>query len=279
MDLLSSDIHVTISEFLNKTDVIHFASTCKTIKNNLGLVTFYDSFSYNFEKSYRWNGSYNNGDREMYWFHLTPNILKSKKIHTIRFRCAWKDQGWGNRKGRLIIREDSAKNQYTNNNGQANLVGHKIFETNIAEHQYTSLKIHFQPEPGKTYTMSYVVGGGGGHELCIKNPKVSMLIYNGQRLDDVSSILIHHPSLSPLLSSRFGIKTMVGAIDILIQKQDAYFLSIFLDIGVDATDLDLLKSMKDFLILLDIFRQENIPNVLPNISPDDDIDSYAFSDY
>ncbi len=91
------------------------------------------------------------------------------KVKSFRASVEWKDQGWGNRKGRLmvkLIRRDSGEKVIVENN---NIFG-------IADHEWTksSCKLVDNPvvrlaEPGDFYRFERNAGGGGGHSLSVKN--------------------------------------------------------------------------------------------------------------
>ena len=160
---LPSGIKQFITSFLNPEDALAFATTSMNIKEDLGLRVTNNSYGLT---NQNWYGGYADGHMERIWFRCIP--ISQVQIHTIQFVCDFKDQGWGNRKGRLYIREDKSKNNYD---------GTIVARSLIAEHHKTSLKLTFQPKPGKNYTMCYEVGGGGGHELIVKNPCFRQLLY------------------------------------------------------------------------------------------------------
>jgi hypothetical protein len=84
----------------------------------------------------------------------------------MEFRFAWNDQGWGNRKGRLyvaLIRDGTA-------------VAWKCLQKGVAPHHEEKLSIHITDDdvcteslPGDQLAIYFHVGGGGGHELFVKD--------------------------------------------------------------------------------------------------------------
>mmetsp|Transcript_23711 Transcript_23711/g.35172 ORF Transcript_23711/g.35172 Transcript_23711/m.35172 type:complete len:176 (-) Transcript_23711:194-721(-) len=154
-----------ITGFLEVSDALSFQSTCKTLKNiiNLG---FRDMELQDFHES----GPYHDYMLRR-WVEINPIMVRSD-VHSMIFSCEYKDQGWGNRKGKIYIteKEDGFSNDVYD-------IGAKIAESPTAEHRTRRLVLKFRPKPGATYAISYFVGGGGGHELFITNAKVKSVAY------------------------------------------------------------------------------------------------------
>ena len=168
--LIPSGITKQIASFLHPKDALAFASTSKKMKKDLGLkMTVTSSYGLTNQK---WTSGYGyDGNMERIWFRCIP--LSQIQIHTIQFMCDYKDQGWGNRKGELYIREDKSQNNYD---------GNIVARSPIAEHHETALKLSFQPKSGKKYTMCYQIGGGGGHVLYVNNPCFRQLLYTDEEI-------------------------------------------------------------------------------------------------
>mmetsp|Transcript_16567 Transcript_16567/g.24769 ORF Transcript_16567/g.24769 Transcript_16567/m.24769 type:complete len:705 (-) Transcript_16567:44-2158(-) len=92
--------------------------------------------------------------------------IKPDSKATLSFK--WRDQGWGNRKGRMRIRLVNTEN------------GDDVASTpeyGIAPHQYEEVTEHFSfnhglvrnSAKGYKFVLEVVVGGGGGHELFMKD--------------------------------------------------------------------------------------------------------------
>lgn len=78
-------------------------------------------------------------------------------------KCQWKDQGWGNQKGRLYLKPDPKRgNEY-----------HDIFGTHAPHNWQTAKATVSMSElnmlPGDSLSLCYKVGGGGGHALYAKD--------------------------------------------------------------------------------------------------------------
>ncbi len=231
--------------FLQPQDALSLSSTSKGMRKSLDLAILNDTFSHEEHlKDQRWYGRREDGGLEKTWFRFMPLFLVQDKVHTVRFSCEYKDQGWGNRKSRLFIREDKNGDNYQ---------GDIVASTPIAEHHATNVTLEFQPRPGKNYTMCFVVGGGGGHELFVRNARISTLVY-GRTIASIAS-LFQKNELVPLLNNQFGAAMMKSSIDSLIgsldrgEEQDESISSCFTDIGVDTTKKDILEAMKDFITM------------------------------
>ena len=102
-----------------------------------------------------------------------------KKVKSMRASVRWKDQGWGNRKGRLmvkLIRLDSGENRVVaENNNMFGLALHewKAATCKIVDHPVVKLS-----EPGDFYSFERNAGGGGGHSLTVKNFNVLLELRN-----------------------------------------------------------------------------------------------------
>jgi len=91
----------------------------------------------------------------------------------------WKDQGWGNRKGKLFVVAEE-KNQPYDRSSQRFGGGRLLYTSEIAPHEEHTLGITFQPKENETYHIWYVVGGGGGHSLSLFSVIIQALL-----LDDI----------------------------------------------------------------------------------------------
>merc|ERR1712038_634327 len=98
-------------------------------------------------------------------------------------------------------------------------MGDIVAETPIAEHHMTDVKLEFHPKAGKNYSMCLIVGGGGGHQLYVYNPKIVTLVY-GKKLASVAT-QFQKNSLLPLLENSFGVELMKSSIDMLIRNVDS----------------------------------------------------------
>lgn len=99
--------------------------------------------------------------------------------HTIFLKCRWKDQGWGERKGRIFVVAHSEEN--ANDNCQANEhfeSGKVVYMSPVASHSFENLSIAFSPQKSTMYHLWYIVGGGGGHLLIIEDLFAETLVFD-----------------------------------------------------------------------------------------------------
>lgn len=251
---LNSDLKKRIADYLCASDAIWFSQTCKSIHHDLDFQTMIDVYSYSryLTREHHWRPTdYHEGDTERIWFRLFPIVLKNP-IHTIRFTCYVRDQGWGNRKGKLYIRQDKNENNYK---------GDIIAESPLVDHEDRDISFQFSPEPGMKYTMCYVIGGGGGHELYVRDPEVQILYYHNRGIVDAANML-RKKDIAPIRESKFGLKLLIGAVERLIQdnksglkmpKDDALADSLA-HVGLDPYNIDQLNAMMKFLASLEAFR-------------------------
>ena len=96
-------------------------------------------------------------------------------IQGVELRFEWKDQGWGNRKGQLLLKRMREG---------AELSSH-VIEPHPAAHIWTSVRFAGSVsdgdmaccvgEPGDVFEVWRYVGGGGGHELYIRDFKMRLI--------------------------------------------------------------------------------------------------------
>ncbi|KAL3910468.1 MAG: hypothetical protein SGARI_002110, partial [Bacillariaceae sp.] len=105
---------------------------------------------------------------------------------SVVLKCQWKDQGWGNRKGRIYVVEhhdnDESRHRTETEDDDQRAIddlfegGKVVYKSPVATHDLEPLEISFVPKPAKSsdrrpprYHLWFVVGGGGGHSLTIEN--------------------------------------------------------------------------------------------------------------
>mmetsp|Transcript_12576 Transcript_12576/g.20488 ORF Transcript_12576/g.20488 Transcript_12576/m.20488 type:complete len:344 (+) Transcript_12576:61-1092(+) len=92
------------------------------------------------------------------------------ECHSICVSMSWSDQGWGNQKSHLVV--------IAGNKDTRGKQGAVVFASCIAPHSPECLEITFRPNRCHSYHLWYVVGGGGGHSLHLKNVTVQALIFD-----------------------------------------------------------------------------------------------------
>jgi hypothetical protein len=180
------DVKRQIASFLSLNEVISVSSTCKHMRNDLDVAILKDDISHpTIHQNRQWYVMDDN-------FHpfvmkLTP-ILFHDRAHTVIFECDWKDQGWGNRKGQLIILPfEAVSNDAVIHSGSSEVLK-KAIRSPIAEHHAQNLKLSFIPEPGQNYSIWYRVGGGGGHSLIVQDARIKLAMYGRTEAEIASKI-------------------------------------------------------------------------------------------
>ena len=95
------------------------------------------------------------------------------RVHTVGITLFWRDQGWGNRKGKVwVLRErDRAPNDHGISSEDVRCM------KGPAPHTVAHEDMAFRPRAGEEYAIWYSVGGGGGHRLYIHNLGLHRLRY------------------------------------------------------------------------------------------------------
>jgi len=235
---LPREILIRVSKYLQSGEAMDLASTCSTIRHGLDLGPIDDIFSHDLSDQ-SWD-EHNTGHvgNYMLWFRFMPLFLQSY-IHTVQFECEFQDQGWGNRKGKISIFEVESDSLKT------------MASSPTAEHHETNLKLEFQPQPGKNYAIHYRVGGGGGHRLLVRKPRIRTLIYGRQMGIVLRAFQVK--SLIPHIRNTFVAKMMIVNLDLLIgsigrnEDQDEGVSSLFVEMGFDTQNIEVLNSIRKFL--------------------------------
>jgi len=108
-----------------------------------------------------------------------PGLSRDSSIHTTILSMKWQDQGWGNRKSRVIITAEMKGEEYdapTWSNFEGRRV---IFRSSHASHTEERLKISFHPRTDETYSLWFIVGGGGGHCIHLKEIELRTIAFDG----------------------------------------------------------------------------------------------------
>eukprot|EP01129_Flabellula_baltica_P005748 TRINITY_DN20_c0_g1_i3.p1 TRINITY_DN20_c0_g1~~TRINITY_DN20_c0_g1_i3.p1 ORF type:complete len:131 (-),score=27.76 TRINITY_DN20_c0_g1_i3:14-406(-) len=96
-------------------------------------------------------------------------------IKTMSFNINWKDQGFGNQKGRVFLS--------VTRDGSAVIERHSVFGVAAHEWEDQTVELNASNLPdianirgGDVVELSYYVGGGGGHKLYIDSFKVNFIM-------------------------------------------------------------------------------------------------------
>ena len=163
MESLPDLVLLKIAEYLLPEDCVNLSLTCKRFHGILPKFVHFEGKDFKIK-----------GPSAGHWAPSTyfdgPKL--TGKVKSFRGNVSWKDQGWGNRKGRLMVKlmrpvagQETPKVIAENNN----LFG-------IAEHNWADAecKLVNDPivqlsEPNDFYSFERNAGGGGGHSLHVKN--------------------------------------------------------------------------------------------------------------
>eukprot|EP01129_Flabellula_baltica_P005749 TRINITY_DN20_c0_g1_i4.p1 TRINITY_DN20_c0_g1~~TRINITY_DN20_c0_g1_i4.p1 ORF type:complete len:391 (-),score=84.26 TRINITY_DN20_c0_g1_i4:14-1186(-) len=102
-------------------------------------------------------------------------IPSNQSIHSMDFSIRWKDQGYGNQKGRVFLS--------VTRDGSAVIERHSVFGVAAHEWEDQTVELNASNLPdianirgGDVVELSYYVGGGGGHKLYIDSFKVNFIM-------------------------------------------------------------------------------------------------------
>ena len=171
---LIPDLQLKISEFLSVPDVKRLKWSCKDVNANIDMVTMItDIGRTDWKDDYDWKYF----GMRLSSIRLRPLISYNDDLARpaiLSFEC--KDQGWGNRKGRIGISE-LPNSQPTVAGGKE--VGTIVAQSPIAEHEWGSAVLKFIPKNGFSYYLSYRVGEHGGHKLFMRSAKLQSVCIGG----------------------------------------------------------------------------------------------------
>mmetsp|Transcript_7912 Transcript_7912/g.11410 ORF Transcript_7912/g.11410 Transcript_7912/m.11410 type:complete len:275 (-) Transcript_7912:1126-1950(-) len=252
--VLPQEVLHHLATFLDTTDIFTYSRTCKQLKNDLGLSVL--NFSTNLSKE--WAASYHDGDTPRK-DDMLPVFPLQHMTHSVMFSCLWKDQGWGNRKGKIFIVEepnDPDGMEHTRHNLNDAAYYNKVAESGIAEHDETELRLFFHPQPNRKYYLWYRVGGGGGHELYLKSAHVKQVVY-GDRTGHIATNfnILHSQNLftgNDGVVGSFAIEMLLGVVQSLMnQIQTNQMLDSHLTVPLQVVGIELsLDSLQAIVTIL-----------------------------
>ncbi len=205
--------------------------------------------------------------------------------HAVILTCRWKDQGWGNQKGKIFVvakSSDAREGTKTCQEGRnmevdetAQFGGGRFVYKSLAPaaHVFEDLQIVFTPRKDEVYHLWIVVGGGGGHLLIVENLCVHTLVFDDSdrtmrkayaglhRLGVLNSEIDDSPSING--GDFFQTRLLLAAIEDL-QERNAVArggvkttLYQFFESRDLATNEESLRSLRELIrILLDFKEQQ-----------------------
>jgi hypothetical protein len=148
-----------------------------------------------------WHGDVETGDLPVRSIYRIP--VMAGFTHSVTLSLWWKDQGWGNRKGHIYIvaspkerfvsseQQHEAKSATTTTTLPADdhfQGGRLVWQTtDVAPHEWEQIELSFSPHDSEVYHIWYGAGSGGGHELHLRDCRLSTFIF-----DDVQHNRGHH---------------------------------------------------------------------------------------
>lgn len=170
MNTLPEGILQSVAELLSPTDALSLSRTSKQLFDVLHLAStphcrFIDRFSVG------------DCDDSMHYGFELPSISPIS-VHTLLISMQWSDQGWGNRKGRIMIVAEDKNQSLDRHRAEYNRV---VFASKIASHSRKQLRIEIKPKQNESYHLFYAVGGGGGHSLVLFNISVQALLFDDNK--------------------------------------------------------------------------------------------------
>ena len=161
--ILPKEIVYNVADFLDLRDASRYARCCRKIHGQLHWNTNNPPTELLIAGGIEFKGEYADQPRP------GPEIpVDSSTVHTVILETVWKDQGWGNYKGRLYIVAYDSNSDIEDRNQFSR--GRAVLTSPLADHKEGSLRMQFRPCMGKTYRIWMYVGGGGGHRLVFVAP-------------------------------------------------------------------------------------------------------------
>eukprot|EP00541_Cyclophora_tenuis_P007351 CAMPEP_0116560624 /NCGR_PEP_ID=MMETSP0397-20121206/11100_1 /TAXON_ID=216820 /ORGANISM="Cyclophora tenuis, Strain ECT3854" /LENGTH=248 /DNA_ID=CAMNT_0004086615 /DNA_START=9 /DNA_END=751 /DNA_ORIENTATION=+ len=164
MQELPAEIHQQVSLFCSSLDAVSLSRTCSSLHDALWISKPTWMITENFR---HWTGP-PYGEENHCFLQELPIIFPKNIIHSMRVCCMWRDQGFGNRKGRLII---------STNRDECNQDS-IVLQSEIAEHDEGPLELEFKVHPTVQYYLWCLVGSGGGHQLFVRQLRVEYVLWD-----------------------------------------------------------------------------------------------------
>jgi hypothetical protein len=172
---LPEDLKKKAASFLSTKNALSLNQTSRALHADLCLSTLSPAFQ--LYSSENWRGDFLTGDHPQLGANIP--IFFGNSVHSIILTCRWRDQGWGNRKGQLFVLgfPDNEINHDPNNLSFSD--GRLVYRSPIAPHEEERLKFSFNPRRNEIYYVWFKAGGGGGHEIRIRNLLVHTAVFDG----------------------------------------------------------------------------------------------------
>mmetsp|Transcript_21839 Transcript_21839/g.33154 ORF Transcript_21839/g.33154 Transcript_21839/m.33154 type:complete len:348 (-) Transcript_21839:312-1355(-) len=169
MEQIPDDISPLMVDYLPRLDAVNLSRTCRKLRSQLSFTTTRRRILTGFIKDDR-------DDERHYGFQIP--VTSQVAVHSILVSMSWKDQGWGNLKGMVLLVAEDKTRSY-DRSGRKGLDGGRVIRTSdIAPHTLENLSFSFRPRQHESYHLWYIVGGGGGHSLRLSNVSIQSLVFD-----------------------------------------------------------------------------------------------------
>jgi len=167
MDELPDEIMPTIAGYLPPVDTIQLNSTSKILHSKPSITASYP-------REILTKFSRRDCDGDLHYGFQVP-VPHQVSCHSVLLSLIWRDQGWGNRNGKIFI-EAEEKSHIPSTSSRRFGEGRVVHTSGIAPHTAKRLGIVFQPKESETYHFWYAAGGGGGHNAHLCNVRIQTLV-------------------------------------------------------------------------------------------------------
>lgn len=155
----------TIASYCSTVDAVRLSQASRKTRLALSLLTV----DCKIWDEQRWVGSLD--DRPQFVRQI-PIVVSGQLLQSIRLCCVWRDQGWGNRKGRLFV--STSKTVFSQDS--------VVVQSDEAQHDDDTLVLEFKPRQGMEYYLWRFVGQGGGHRLVVQDLEAQHVLFDTCRL-------------------------------------------------------------------------------------------------
>jgi hypothetical protein len=159
MNELPKEVLQNVTDFLLPSEAVKLSSTSKQLHAQLLLRT---------TSVIRFLKKYARADRtDAIQYATEIPILPDMPIHTLFISMIWRDQGWGNKKGQVLVISKSKEG-----------IIRVVYTSKVAPHSRQKLRIGIHPKDDETYHLCYKVGDSGGHEMNLCGIRLIALVYD-----------------------------------------------------------------------------------------------------
>eukprot|EP00541_Cyclophora_tenuis_P000924 CAMPEP_0116555152 /NCGR_PEP_ID=MMETSP0397-20121206/7996_1 /TAXON_ID=216820 /ORGANISM="Cyclophora tenuis, Strain ECT3854" /LENGTH=300 /DNA_ID=CAMNT_0004080407 /DNA_START=72 /DNA_END=974 /DNA_ORIENTATION=+ len=200
---LPAEIHQLVSTFCTSRDAVSLSRTCSSFHDALWISKATWMLD---DKPKHWVGPHNQDPPRL--IQEVSILFPPTMIQSVRVCCMWRDQGWGNRKSRLFVSTNSDQLSHDS----------IVVQSDIAEHDERPLELEFKTKADVKYYVWCRVGGGGGHQLFVRELRVEYVLWDLPNLHFARtlSILVQEGTTENL----FGVKSVAVMASTLLGEEE-----------------------------------------------------------